>query len=201
MKRISLWTGVAACLLLAGCATGVDEDLVRVQTLQAFDRYKNLRSVAVIPFGAHKVPRSRKVVMGVPHRVVEDNGKVMCDIFTDEFRKKVKFKVIRPEKVAAVFTKKKEKVWGFLAPAEARRVGELLGVDALLMGQVDSFSRYQFRMYEKSKVAVHIRMSDTTTGELIWKGEFSLDQEGKPHEVARRGCRLLIDQLMSRWGR
>jgi len=140
--------------------------------------------------------------MGVPHKVTEDNGKVMCDIFTAELKKKVRFKVIRPEKVAEFFKKRKEEepVFGILGAGEVKRVGELLNVDSLIMGRVDEFSAYQYRMYDNSKIALTVRMADAVTGDLIWKGYFKLDQEGKPHEVAKWGVHLLLEQLMGRWG-
>jgi len=200
MRRMRECVAGAACLALLGCVTDLNRDVVTVQTFPSFKEYRSVRRVAVIPFAAYKVARSRKVVLGIPHKVTEDNGKIMCDIVTRELKKDAGFTVVDPGRVAAFFSKRGKPVWGLLPPDEIRRVGRMLHVDALIMGRVEDFSIYQYRMYEQSRVAVSVRMADAATGELIWKGRFALDQEGKPHEVAGRGARLLIDQIMSRWG-
>ena len=189
---------IAGLLCFIGCITGINEDMVRLQTLPPFEKYGDLRKVAVIPFGEYIVTGSEKVVWGVPHRVTEDNGKVMCDIFTDELKSKVPYKVITPDKVAQFFRRRDERVWGMLLPKEVQRVGALLKADALIMGQVQDFSTYRYRMHGNSRVIAQICMTDSATAEPIWIGDIKLDQEGMPHEVARRGARLFLDQLMSR---
>jgi hypothetical protein len=110
----------------------------------------------------------------------------------------VPYKVITPDKVAQFFRRRDEKVWGMLPPQEVQRVGALLKADALIMGQVQDFSAYRYRMHSNSRVIAQIRMTDSATAEPIWRGDIKLDQEGMPHEVAERGARLLLDQLMSR---
>jgi len=190
--------GIVGLLWIIGCVMGINEDMVRLQTLAPFEKYGDLRKVAIIPFGEYVVTRGEKVVMGVPHRVTEDNGKVMCDIFTDELKSRVSYKVITPDKVAQFFRKRKEKVWGMLPPKEVERVGALLRADALIMGQVQDFSTYRYRIHGNSRVIAQIRMTDSATAEPIWRGDIKLDQEGMPHEVARRGARLFLDQLASR---
>jgi len=190
--------GIVGLLWIIGCVMGVNEDMVRLQTLPPFEKYGDLRKVAIIPFGEYVVTGGEKTVMGVPHRVTEDNGKVMCDIFTDELKSRVSYKVITPDKVAQFFRRRKEKVWGMLPPKEVQRVGALLRADALIMGQVQDFSTYRYRMHGNSRVIAQIRMTDSATAEPIWRGDIKLDQEGMPHEVARRGARLFLDQLTSR---
>ena len=134
---------VAGLLGVIGCVTGINEDVVRLQTLTPFEKYGDLRKVAVIPFGEYIVTGGQKVVMGVPHRVTDDNGKVMCDIFAGALKANVPYQVVPPEKVAQFFKRRNEKVWGMLPPKEVQRVGALLKVDALVMGQVRDFSTYR----------------------------------------------------------
>ncbi len=190
--------GVVGLLWIIGCVTGINEDMIKLQTLPPFEKYGDLRKVAVIPFGEYVQTGGEKVVMGVPHRVTEDNGKVMCDIFANELKSRAPYKLITPDKVAQFFRKRDEKVWGLLSPREVQRVGALLKADALIMGQVQDFSTYQYRMHGNSRVIAQIRMTDSATAEPIWRGEIRLDQQGMPHEVAKRGVRLLLDQLTSR---
>lgn len=190
--------GVAGLLGIVGCVTGINEDVIRLQTLPPFEKYGELRRVAVIPFGEYVVTSGEKVVMGVPHRVTEDNGKVMCDIFAKALKSGAPYEVVPPDRVAQFFKRRNEKVWGLLPPKEVQRVGALLNADALVMGQVRDFSTYRYRMHGNSRVMAQIRMTDSVTAEPIWRGEIKLDQEGSPHKVAERGARLLMDQLMSK---
>jgi hypothetical protein len=190
--------GFGALLGIIGCVTGINEDVIRLQTLPPFQKYGELRRVAVIPFGEYVVSGGEKVTMGVPRRVTEDNGKIMCDIFTDALKSGVSYQVITPDKVAQFFKRRNEKVWGMLSPKEVQRVGALLKADALVMGQVRDFSTYRYRMHANSRVIAQIRMTDSATAEPLWMGEIKIDEEGSPHEVAARGAGLLLNQLMSR---
>lgn len=190
--------GLLWALALAGCATGINEDMIWLKTLPAFEKYERVRRVAVIPFSEYYVTGGEKVIMGVPHRITRDNSKVAGDIFTQELQARAAYKIIPPEKVAEFFKKRREKVYGMLPSKEVQRVGGLLKADAIVMGQVDDFSVYKYRMYENARVALQLRMTDKVTGETIWRGSVRLDQEGKPHEVARRGISLILDQLASK---
>ena len=189
----------AALLCCAGCVTGMHQDTIRVQTFPAFEEHRRIRRAAVIPFMEYYVTRGEaKTLMGVPERITRDNGKVLCDIFTKELRDRVGFSVIGPEKVAERFGKRGERIAGILPRRDVLRVGADLKADALVMGQVDRCSTYKYRQHNNSRVALQVRMTDTATGEPIWQGSISLDDAGMPHEVAERGIRLLLDQVMSK---
>ncbi|MDD5557410.1 MAG: hypothetical protein PHN82_09190 [bacterium] len=188
----------AAAVFAAGCATRINEDLVWLKTMPAFEKYGGLRRVAVVPFSEYHVTGGKKVIMGVPHRITRDNSKLIGDIFTEELKARSPYRVIEPEKVAEFFRRRDERVYGLISPREVRRVGELLKADAVIIGRVDDCSNYRYRMYNNSRVGFTARMVDPVTGEIIWRGNFRLDQEGMPHEVARRGIRLMLDQLASR---
>ncbi|MCX6355974.1 MAG: hypothetical protein NTZ78_13890 [Candidatus Aureabacteria bacterium] len=195
MERIGRYRALLWLLCLGGCVTGINENVVRLQTLPAFDQYEKLRKVAIIPFGEYIVTRNEKVVMGVPHKITKDNGKIMSDVIADELKKQATFIVIPPDKIATFFKRRGEKVWGLLTPKEVSRVGALLKADALVVGQVREMSIYKYRMHENSRVIADIRMVDSVTAELVWKGSIKMDEEGLPHEVARRGMRQLLEQL------
>lgn len=198
MARWARYLLAVWCLHLVGCVTGINENVVRLQTLYAFDNYEKIRKVAIVPFGGYFVTHGEKVVMGVPQRITEDNGSIMSDIVADELSKRATFKVVPPERVADYFKKRKEKIWGLLTPKEIQRVGALLKADALVLGQVQDMSVYRYRTYNNSRIIAQIRMVDSHTAEPIWRGNIKLDEEGKPHDVARRGVKLLLDQLDSK---
>jgi hypothetical protein len=197
MERSKL-PALIALLWASGCATGVNEDMIWLKTMPAFDKYPKIRRVAIIPFSEYYVTGGEKSVWGVPYKITEDNSKIVGDIFTEELKQRVNYKVISPDTVAAFFKKRKEKPFGMLPPKELQRVGKLLKVDAVITGQVDDCASYKYRMFDNSRVAFQVRMTDPVTGETVWKGSIALDQEGRPDEVARRGIRLLLDQLGSR---
>ena len=199
--RKFLWHAGAALVCCAGCVTGINQDTISVQTFPAFEKHDRIRKVAVVPFMEYFVTRGEtKTIMGVHERITRDNGKVVCDIFTSELKKRVKFKVIGPEKVAQYFGKRGEKIAGILVRKDVLRVGAMLRADALVMGQVDKCSTYKYRQHNNSKIAVQVRMADTATGEPVWQGSILIDDVGLPHEVATRGIRLMLDQLMSKLG-
>ena len=195
MERIGRYRAVLWLLCLGGCVLGINENVVRLQTLPAFDQYERLRKVAIIPFGEYIVTHNEKVVMGVPHKITQDNGKIMSDVIADEIKKQATFIVIPPDKVAAFFKRRGEKVWGLLTPKEVQHVGALLKADALIIGQVREMSIYNYRMHENSRVIADIRMVDSVTAESVWRASIKMDEEGMPHEVARRGVRQLLEQL------
>ncbi|MCX6356504.1 MAG: hypothetical protein NT045_01270 [Candidatus Aureabacteria bacterium] len=198
MKRIRAMAVAAGLLGATGCVMGINENVVRLQAMPAFDRYDGIRTVAVVPFGDYWVTRGEKVVMGVPQKITVDNGKILCDIITGELKTRVNYKIVPADKVATVFKRRKEKVWGLLPPNEIQRVGGILRVDALIMGQIEDMSIYRYRTHNNSRVAAQIRMVDSATADPFWLGSFKVDEPGKPHEVARRAVRLLLDQLLSK---
>lgn len=199
LKRTAL--GAAAAIWACGCVTGIQQDTIRVQTFPAFEQYDRIRKAAVVPFMEYYVTRGEtKTVLGIPERITRDNGKVLCDIFTSELKKRARFKVVGPDKVAQFFVKRGEKPAGILLKKDVLRVGAALRADALVMGQVDKCSTYKYRQHDNSKVSLKVRMADTATGESVWQGEIVIDDVGKPHEVATRGISLMLDQLMSKTG-
>lgn len=193
--------GAAVALCVCGCVTGINQDTISVKTFPAFEQHERIRKVAVVPFMEYFVTRGEtKTLMGVPERMTRDNGRVVCDIFTSELRKRVKYKVVAPDKVAQFFLARGEKPAGILVRKDVLRVGAMLKADALVMGQVDKCSTYKFRQHNNARVVFQVRMADTATGEPIWQGSVVLDSPGLPHEVATRGSRLMIEQLMSTQG-
>lgn len=198
--RVRRWhLGAAVAICACGCVTGINQDTIRLQTFPAFEQYDRIRKVAVIPFMEYFVTRGEtKTIMGIPERITRDNGRILCDIFTAELRKRASFKVVGPEAVAQFHMKRGEKIAGILLKKDILRVGAALRADALVMGEVDKCSTYRYRQHNNSKVSLRVRMADTATGESFWQGGIVIDDMGLPHEVATRGITLLLDQLASK---
>ena len=52
-----------------------------------------------------------------------------------------------------------------------QKIGSLLGVDAVVVGEVSDFDKYFAVLYSQVAVGAEIRMYDTKTGTLLWNGK------------------------------
>ena len=58
-----------------------------------------------------------------------------------------------------------------VAQTSPTRLGEILGVDAVLYGEITNYDRIYAGLYSQVSVGARLRMMDSKTGKLLWKGE------------------------------
>ncbi len=58
-----------------------------------------------------------------------------------------------------------------VAQTSPEKLGEILGVDAAIYGEITDYDRIYVGLYSQVSVGARLRMMDTKTGKLLWKGE------------------------------
>jgi hypothetical protein len=58
-----------------------------------------------------------------------------------------------------------------LSHSSPKQLGDILGTDAVIYGEVTHYKRVYVGLYSQVAVGSRLRMIDTKTGELLWKGE------------------------------
>ena len=58
-----------------------------------------------------------------------------------------------------------------IANTSPQRLGEVLNVDAVVVGDVSNFDKFYAVLYSQVAVGAKIKMYDTESGELLWSGE------------------------------
>ena len=58
-----------------------------------------------------------------------------------------------------------------VAQSSSTTLGEILGVDAVIYGEITDYDRIYAGLYSQVSVGARLRMMDTKTGKQLWKGE------------------------------
>lgn len=169
MRNLILMCGI---FILAGCAT-VDYSFVNPDANVA-----GIKNVAIFPFildldeyAALRISKAR-----------ERAADLVSQIFIKELIKHTKYEIVYPEQVSKILSLDKEEMnWiykSFLGDIHERKaltskrlneLGSKLGVQAILVGKVTDFGRYQQDGVLWTGVGLSIKMVDTKTGEVLWE--------------------------------
>lgn len=185
--------------LSGGCMSNINENVVRVESDRRLGKYVWVDRVAVIPFDG--TPKGRQTFLGIKKKWPGNAGMIVSGLFASQLSKAGRHQVMGPVAVRQELEKSyPEPVSGFLSPREVKEVGSALRTDALVVGDVIEYYTYQYHTLKQSRVSVRIKMIDAHTGNTMWKGEFCMDDTGKPYDLARRGCEQIIAQFRERIG-
>lgn len=166
-------------LLCVSCAT-VDYFVVNPDANVA-----GARKVAVFPFDV-SIDDYAALRVSVAR---EKASPVVTSAFVKELCRKTRYEIISPEKIDAELSLDKAKLgWiykNFLGnvydrvgftPARLKELGSSLGAEALLVGEVTDFGRYQQDGALWTGVGLRIKMVDAKSGELLWEARDTIKQ-------------------------
>lgn len=102
-------------------------------------------------------------------------GKGVADMLATALVKSGKFVVVERNELSKILEEQKLGLSGLVTPQSAPKVGMLLGVQAIVTGSVTEFATTEYKAHVgfigvktyNARVAVDIRLVDTTTGEII----------------------------------
>uniref|UniRef100_A0A7C4EJH8 Curli production assembly/transport component CsgG n=1 Tax=Thermodesulfovibrio aggregans TaxID=86166 RepID=A0A7C4EJH8_9BACT len=106
-------------------------------------------------------------------------GRAITDMLITEFVKDGTFKVVERNQLEKILNEQKLSLSGVVDPAEAAKLGKILGVSAVVIGSVTQFSVEEKNVgilgvgvrTNTAKVAVNARLIDTSTAEIISAAE------------------------------
>ena len=133
------------------------------------------KTVAVLPFrsqvGEGRVERSERLFSFLSRKdpsLPESVGERMRRAFFGQFAQ-LEFDHVKISRIDRTLQREGldtfEKVESFPLP----RLGELLGADAVIFGQVTHFDYYYAFLYSQLAVGLSLEMRDTRTGDPLWR--------------------------------
>jgi hypothetical protein len=133
------------------------------------------QTVAVLPFhslvGNGRVEGSRFLFNlfnrkeGEQPRLLEES---MRRAFFGQFAQ-LEFDHVKMSQVDRALKKEELDSWERMRAASPQRLGELLGADALIFGQVTHFDYYYAFLYTQLAVGLSLEMVDAKSGGILWK--------------------------------
>ena len=133
------------------------------------------KTVAVLPFrsqiGEGRVERSKGLFNFLnqkdPSRL-ESLGERMRLAFFGQFAQ-LEFDHVKISRIDRTLQREGLDTWEKIEIFPLQRLGELLGSDAVILGQVTHFDYYYAFLYSQLAVGLSLEMRDTKNGDVLWR--------------------------------
>ena len=131
--------------------------------------------VAVLPFhsliGQGRIEGSRSLFNNLTGRTQENPQpleEAMRRAFFGQFAQ-LEFDHVKLSRVDRVLKREGLDSWEKIRSSSPQRLGELLGADALIFGEVTNFDYYYAFLYTQLAVGLSLEMVDAKSGDVLWK--------------------------------
>ncbi len=133
------------------------------------------RRVAILPFrssiGPGRIEGSRSL-----YTILTGNGNEEAQRMADRMREaffgqfaQLEFQELKITQVDRILAENGLRSWEEVRTLAPQRLGELLGADALIYGEVTQFDYYYAFLYAQLAAGLSIEMIDTRSGEVLWR--------------------------------
>lgn len=133
------------------------------------------KTVAVLPFrsqiGEGRVEGSERLFNFLSRKdpsQPESVGERMRRAFFGQFAQ-LEFDHVKISRIDRVLQREGLNTWEKMKSLSPKRLGELLGADAVIFGEVTHFEYYYAFLYSQLAVGLSLEMIETKTGEVLWK--------------------------------
>jgi len=133
------------------------------------------RTVAVLPFssriGEGRVEGSQELFSALSKKdpdQPEAVGERMRRAFFGQFAQ-LEFDHVKISRIDRTLRREGLDNWESMKSVPLQRWGELLGADAVVLGEVTHFDYYYAFLYSQLAVGLSLEMVDTRTGETLWR--------------------------------
>jgi len=185
---------VLAGLVLGGCAgPPVDVQIAR----ELYDR--PAMTIAVLPFEQSEPSSDHQETLW-RDTAVRDAGALVSDMFTTELMRAPRFKLVERSRIKTILDEQDLSLSQLLAKRSAQEIGNLLGVDAVVLGTVAEFRNGNTAFGSSWTIySYSMRMVDTKTGIVLISTQTSEQTAG--YDVAarcRENVRAVVDRILEK---
>ncbi len=132
-------------------------------------------TVAILPFGS-VIGEGRIQGTQFLFDLLTGRGKGSPEVLPKKMRAafwgqfaQLEFELVKRSRVDRILKKEGVYSWEKFRSLPPQRLGELLGAEALVFGQVTHFDYYYGLLYTQLAVGLSIEMLDARTGEILWR--------------------------------
>ena len=131
------------------------------------------KTVAVLPFRSRmgRIEGSEELFNSINRkdpRQPEPVGERMRRAFFGQFAQ-LEFDHVKISRIDRVLKREGLDTWEKMNSLPRQRLRELLGADAVILGEVTHFDYYYAFLYSQLAVGLSLEMVDTRTGEVLWR--------------------------------
>jgi hypothetical protein len=173
--RVVRWTGVLVFTVVAGCHPAQENVVARrmVDVPQGA-----IRRIAVLPFTEGEAVRAATQLPG-QEPLPEPPGDTVTRAMIDAMRRYPDWQIVDSLIVQEAFRRLYDEVRA-PTPDEARAVGRLLGVDAVVRGEVTDFEERigtEIAAQRPAKVVFAVELIQIPSGTIAWQAEYAERQQ------------------------
>ncbi len=129
----------------------------------------------------------------------KNGGKVVAGVLAADLAKLPNFTVIDRGEMAKVLAAASLPQSGVVDPASASRIGELLGADAVITGELTDYVVWNKMGNGGSTISFSIRMVDTNSGQVLLDASISRPRlKVDSYANVQMTCKELVDDIRNR---
>lgn len=187
---------VLALLLLvaAGCGS------IEVNVAASFDHEK-VETIAVLPFRFSPAADRGWNYLVAGHDVYEDGGRLTSDKFAAALLSLENYTLVERTDIEKVLDEKDFVESDFVGTDAARKLGRVMGVDAIVLGSVDDYSINWVGIFIFSKAAINVKCIHVESGTVLWAAScMTWKSYGLPESRMAVTCRWTVDEIAVKLG-
>ncbi|MEK6690269.1 MAG: fibronectin type III domain-containing protein [Nitrospirota bacterium] len=189
---------IIGILFIASCGSSPEVEKEELLARHADER--DIKGSVFVSPTAHQ--RTYQKVAVMPFRApVELVGASISDMFTTEILKTYKYQLIERSQMEQVLGEQALGLKGVTDSALAIKVGNILGVQGVIVGTIPEYGSKASGSKELSSVGINIRMIDVTDGSIVWTITDSAisDQPVSLSSFAKRLIQNMVSRLFHEW--
>lgn len=187
---MSDYRNVIGLVILAGLVSAVAGCAAQPEIINA-EQISRVKTVAVLPFA------------DAPGYNAQNSGQAVAGFVTTELVSQGRYKIAERSKLNSVISEQDLQDAQLTDAEAAKRIGKLLGVDAIIVGSASQYDMDKTQVYihivpivsKDYKVGVSIRMIDATNGQVIYAHSASGQSGNNFTEAGQRAAKLLLQPL------
>ena len=167
-KLLSIFTVLPILLVLQSCTVATQSTIISPEITSLFEgEYK------VDPYMKDHIPRSVAVLPFVDLSKSKEGIDVVRRGFYNHFSS-LPFTDMELYKVNSLLEKAGLTDAEVISKTSPQELGRILGVDAVVFGEISNFDKLFLVMYSQVSVGAEIKMYDARTGNFLWSGKHTV---------------------------
>jgi len=193
---------VGSMFLIGACATANQTPQPREATFhRAGAADVNIRRIAIMnfEFKPQRYTHSEiEVILQSSERSIENGGEILTDTFASELMRTGKYEIVERSALEKIVGELRLSASG-LTNEEMNQLGQLLQIDALVLGKVNYFSERKTAagLSRTIKVSLTVRLVNIKTGAVVWMASDEIELKGTPVQAAQMLCSRMTGKIAS----